>query len=752
MDSLRYLQTVGARVRKSFAADRSLLSFQEWLEVYLERPRAQARDSARYVRDCFDFYGSEQVQRPGGAVRRFKLFDRPFDAAAGRAATSEGEGGTPVFGHEEVQNAIYRVLTTFVRRGRVDKLILLHGPNGSAKSSLVAAILRALEDYSHREEGALYRFAWVFPSEELVKGSVGFGGGPSAGPGSAGSYAHLEGEAIDARIACESKDHPLLLLPRAEREQLLRDGVQPDEEFPLPVSLLEGELCHRCRQIANALLQTYNGDLLQVLRHVQVERFFVARRYLSAAVTVEPQLSIDADYRQVTQDKSHAALPAALQNLTLFEPFGPLVSANRGVIEFSDLLKRPLDAYKYLLGTVETGVARLQHFLLHLDCVFLASSNEKHLSAFKEMPDFASFKGRIELVRVPYLRLWSEESKVYAHALQGGPLGRHVAPHAAETAALWAVLTRLKKPMSERYKGEPRKLVDALAPLEKLRLYDRGEVPPRLDSGRAKELKRLVAELWRESDVYPNYEGRWGASAREVKTVLGNAAQSADHKCLAVPAVLAELKALVQDKSTYEFLQQEVVDGYHDPERFIGLAEECWLDAIDDEVREACGLVSEQQYRELLERYLQHVVAWVRGEKLLNRVTGDFERPDEELLARIEGYVAAGGEDKRQFRGSLIAAIGAHKIDHPEAEIDPARIFPDLFKRLKDHFFEERKRTTQRTAKNVLRALSDERSQLLPKELSQVEQSLRVMREKFGYCDDCTKDALVALLARRYAE
>ncbi|MBS2024693.1 MAG: serine protein kinase PrkA, partial [Deltaproteobacteria bacterium] len=667
MDSLRYLQKVGDRVRRSFADDRSLLSFQEWFEIFSERPRAQARGSARYLRDCLDFYGTEEVQRPGGPMRRFKLFDRPFDAVEGRAATSEGDSGTPVFGNEEVQNALYRILTTFVRRGRVDKLVLLHGPNGSAKSSLVAALLRGLEDYSHRDEGALYRFAWIFPSEKLVKGNIGFGEGATS-TGQLATFAHLEFDQIDARIGCESKDHPLLLLPRAEREQLLNELVKPDGDFPIPLSLLEGELCHRCRQIQSALLQTYDGDLLQVLKHVQVERFFVARRYLQAAVTVEPQLSIDADYRQVTQDKSHGSLPAALQNLTLFEPFGPLVSANRGVIEFADLLKRPLEHYKYLLGTVETGVARLQHFLLHLDCVFIASSNEKHLSAFKEMPDFPSFKGRIELVRVPYLRLMSEETRVYEETLRGG-IGKHVAPHAARVAAMWAVLTRLKKPLGDGYKGDQKKLIESLTPMEKLILYDHNEVPTRLDSQRAKELRRMLPELWAESDVFPNYEGRWGASAREIKTALANAVQNPHHKCLSVQGVLEELRALVKDKSTYEFLQQEVVDGFHDPEAFIGVVENRWLDAVDEEVREACGLASEKQYRELFDRYLQHAVAWVRGEKLLNKLTSDFERPDDEMMARVEGYLSAGGEDKKSFRGQLIAAIGAFRVDHPEEEI-----------------------------------------------------------------------------------
>jgi len=412
VDSLRYLKTVGEQVQGAFLGNKTILAFQEYMEAFFEAPRVHARDAAQYIRDCFDFYGTEMVARPSGAVRRFKLFDRPFDQGA---TLQEGEGGAPVVGQEDVQNAIYRILNSFVRAGRVHKLILLHGPNGSAKSSLVAAIQRALEDYSRKDLGALYRFNWIFPNERLVKGSIGFGD-KVAGGAAVESYAHLEGEQIDARLTCEMKDHPLFLIPRGERQRLLLEHARPGADFQLNSGVIEGELCHKCRQIYAALLQSYNGDVLKVLRHVQVERFYLSRRYMIGAVTVEPQMALDADYRQVTHDRSHGALPGALQNLALFEPYGPLVAGNRGVVEYSDLLKRPLEHYKYLLGTVETGLARMSHFLLHLDCALIASTNEKHLSAFKEMSDFASFKGRIELVRVPYLRTVSEERQVYEAA------------------------------------------------------------------------------------------------------------------------------------------------------------------------------------------------------------------------------------------------------------------------------------------------------------------------------------------------
>ncbi len=112
-------------------------------------------------------------------------------------------------------------------------------------------------------------------------------------------------------------------------------------------------------------------------------------------------------------DRSLASLPPALQSLTLYEYQGELVDGNRGVIDFADLLKRPLESYKYLLGTVEQGRVSLDVASLELDTVFIGSSNEGYLAAFKEVPEFQSFKGRMELVRVPYLLDYRVEQRIY---------------------------------------------------------------------------------------------------------------------------------------------------------------------------------------------------------------------------------------------------------------------------------------------------------------------------------------------------
>src|SRR5204862_3059454 len=84
-------------------------------------------------------------------------------------------------------------------------------------------------------------------------------------------------------------------------------------EFVPSDYILFGELGHKNRQIFEALLAKYRGDYVKVLRHVQVERFYVQRRYREAVVTVEPQLAVDARGRQITMDRSVTALPAVLQ-------------------------------------------------------------------------------------------------------------------------------------------------------------------------------------------------------------------------------------------------------------------------------------------------------------------------------------------------------------------------------------------------------------------------------------------------------
>jgi predicted Ser/Thr protein kinase len=515
--------------------------------------------------------------------------------------------------------------------------------------------------------------------------------------------------------------------------------------------VLFGELCHKCKPIHEALLASYQGDWAKVVRHVQVERFYLSRRYREGIVTVEPQLSVDARVRQVTADRSLGALPPALQSFNLFEAGGDLPDANRGLIEYSDLLKRPIETFKYLLGMVEQGRVSLDTCILHLDTVMIGSANEGHLTGFKEMPEFTSFKGRLELIRVPYLLDYQVEREIYTDQLARASVGKHVAPHVATVAAMWAVLTRMRKPLADKYAKGLAELVGKLGPLDKAQLYATADVPPGLDAEQAAELRAAVGRIYAESDAYPNYEGRSGASPREMKALLLNAAQSPDHSCLSASAVFEEIEELCKNVTVYEFLKQEPLPGgFHENRRFAGMVQERYLDLVEDEVRTSMGLVEEGQYLSLFTRYVQHVGVWVKKEKVRNPITGAYEDPDEELLGEVERTLGVGPK-RADFRGEVIAAIGGWGLAHPGEKPDYTKIFPKHLARLREAYFAQQSKVIRKTAEDVLVRLGEGPAALEREARERAESTLRAMSGRFGYCDGCARETISLLLKHRLA-
>jgi serine protein kinase len=724
-------------VREDFTRNRRVMAFSEYLALAFAEPTRQLRSSTQYIVDCFDHYGAEKVKYPWGEVTRFKLFDAPW-----------ANGEDRLFGQEQVQNTTYRILRTFVQDGRPNKLILLHGPNGSAKSTFIRCLGRALEHYSTLDEGALYRFSWIFPAQKSTKGGIGFGGGGQSIE-SMESFAYLADDQIDARLGDELRDHPLLLVPLAERQKLLGKLLE-GKSFQLSDYLRDGALSPRNRAIYDALLASYQGDYVQVLRHIRIERFEISHRYRQGWVTVEPQLSVDASERQITADRTLAALPPSLQTVSLHEYGGEVVGANRGMIEFDDLLKRPLEHYKYLLTTVERAALSMQSATLFLDLCFLGSCNDIHLSAFREIPDFQSFKGRIELVRVPFILDVNHEQALYRERLRESASGKHIAPHTAWVAALWAVLSRMRKPQIERFPSTLAEVIGRLTPLDKAELYTTGQVPEDLSPDRARELAAHIKDLFHESDTYPIYEGRVGASPREMQTVLLAAAASPRYEYVSPLVVLDEIQELCKQASLYEFLRQDVQPGgYHDHKKLADVAKGRLFDVIDDEVRVAVGLVEESEYTRVFERYVTHVMHAIKKEKVRNPATGRQEDPDENMMREVERTLEIPGRAE-DFRQSLIAKIGAWSLDHRGQKPVMADIFADLLRKLRDAYYERHKKVIAKGINDLVVLLSGNEGHLSSDARGKADTALATLITRYGYTRESARDLVGALASMRY--
>lgn len=750
MDLGERIDRIKAECRETFEARRRIVSFQEYLEILRESPHLQLRTAPQYVLDMMHYFGYQEAERIGLKDRRWNVFDAEFEPSL-----------DPLVGQERVQNAIYRQIQQFARRGRSDKMLLLHGPNGSSKSTIIGLLMAGLEHYSFQPEGARYRFNWIFAERDERMLRIGFEATAEESSLPRDTYAHLRPKEVSARIPCELKDPPIFLIPRRYRKDLLQEILdahpEPDRFADLNFDyFLNGDLCPKCRKIYDALFSASHGSWEDVIRHIQVERYFVSKRYRQSAISIEPQGNVDAATRPVSYEPS-IQLPVMLQGQQLLEPVGDLVEANHGVVEYSDFLKRPLETNKYLLTTSEKGTIHLQGFTGFLDAVICGTANEKHLSLFKRGTDFPSFKGRMELISVPYLLRYTTEAALYERHIGFYSRGRHVTPHTSSMAALWAVLTRLRRPSAKNYPPDLAPLVARLSPLEKATLYAHSEAPLQLRASDRKLLLNSIRTIREELDDSEGefegipgaeYEGRRGASPREMLSLLADAAENRKYQCLTPMAVFEELENLVRDASLYEFLRVPVDNGYNDCFRFIEDVKQHYLEVVVQEVYNSIGLVEEQEYERIFQEYFHHVKAFDLGEKIFVPSRGEYVEPSEDLMQRIESLVQI-HEPVESYRSNLITKIAAHSLDHPDERIRYETLFPEIYNSLKQSFYRERDRTLTAIEHNVLRYDTDEFHYLTPDEQAQVRSTLERMQSQYGYCSSCAKDVIAFVLRNR---
>ncbi|MBT3235567.1 MAG: hypothetical protein HN353_06430 [Bdellovibrionales bacterium] len=731
-------------IEEANVEDRSLnevLSFHDYMEEVEQHPIRSCRPSYLYLLDMLNHFGQDDQDQ-------FKLFQM------------EHPDSPPVFGQTNTQLSLYQNLINFKEEGINNKFILLVGPNGCGKSSLVRKFMKGAEEYSKCDDGKIYTFSWIFPIDNYVKGTLGLSKTSQPEKDPLSSFASLEDKDIVAIVHSELHDHPLLLIPRAHRQKLLVDLLAPYPEMLESVKksyLYRSDLSKKNRMIYDALLKNHKGNHQDVLRHIRVERYNISKRYSSSAVTIEPQLHVDARLQQITMDKRLANLPPSLQSLNLFQLHGEVVLANRGVLEFSDLLKRPLDTFKYLLMTMETSSINLQGILTELDIFFVGTSNEVHLTAFKQHPDYNSFKGRFNFVQVPYLLNYHHESQIYNEQIQGLKDKSVLEPNSLETLCLFTVMTRLRPCLGKNYQDKLlAKTVTALNPLEKALFIGDHQIPTKFEMEARQILGQNYQSLCHEYQDDTLYEGKFGISPRDIKKIIYDLTSSG--QTLTIIEIVKYLESLIQQKNEYDFLNMSAQGDFHNPARFISLLKEYNLDILDRELRDSLGLVDNRSYESYIQRYIENISAKIKGEKIKNQITGKFETYDEFLIKEFEESILL-KEEAGGFQSHLISKLGAYSLDHPQAEIVYCQVFPDIVDRLQQSFRNEQKKSIQQIAKNVLFYEAElarrndniqEKVPISSEDRKRIEKVINHMVEKYHYSNMAALSLMKYLIKMRY--
>ena len=121
-------------------------SFADYLRLLKEDPRP-LRTSFQRVHDMILAHGVEEYTRFKEKLLHYRFFDDPFEG-----------GKDAVFGLDKPLMRLVATLKAAAHRlGPERRILLLHGPVGSAKSTIARLLKKGLEAYSRTEEGKIYQ-------------------------------------------------------------------------------------------------------------------------------------------------------------------------------------------------------------------------------------------------------------------------------------------------------------------------------------------------------------------------------------------------------------------------------------------------------------------------------------------------------------------------------------------------------------------------------------------------------------------
>ncbi len=294
-------------------------SLEDYLKLVQENPRV-TRNAFQRIYDMILSHGVEQYVEHKKKITRYRFF-RDY-AHNGRDA---------VYGIDQSLAHLVDIFKSASRNyGTERRVIMLHGPVGSAKSTIVRLLKKGLEEYSHIPQGAMYTFAWTNIANDVEKEVFAL---------------------VNDELPCPMREEPLHLIPLEHREKLIADVMRSSSDPAFPVQV-EGDLCPACRQTYRELTRRYKGDWFKVMDHVKVRRLVLSEKDRNGIGTFQPKDEKNQDSTELTGDINYRkiAIYGSDSDARAFNFDGEFNVANRGIIEFIEVLKLEVAFLYDLLG------------------------------------------------------------------------------------------------------------------------------------------------------------------------------------------------------------------------------------------------------------------------------------------------------------------------------------------------------------------------------------------------------------------
>src|SRR5262249_44705104 len=136
-------------------------------------------------------------------------------------------------------------------------------------------------------------------------------------------------------------------------------------------------------------------------------------------------------------------------------------------------------------------------------------------------------------------------------------------------------------------------------------------------------------------------------------------------------------------------------------------------------------------------------------ERIRNRVTGEYEEPDEKMMREVERLLDVKG-DAQEHRKQMISAIAAWAIDHPGQRVEPGNVFPQSVKRMREAIFADRRPAVAILARDIVIVVRENGVGLDAQRKKDAEGVIERMIARFNYCRNCAGDAASLIVRKRF--
>jgi len=643
-------------------------TLEDYMEIVMATPKV-ARNAYQRLYDMILAHGVTDYTRQHERYTHYRLFDDPIDA-----------GRDAVFGLDApLMRLVHNVKSAAFGYGTEKRIVLLHGPVGSSKSTIARLLKKGLEAYSGQKEGALYTFGWK---------------------------TDLSATGAEAVQWCPMHEDPLHLIPFESQDAVYAEinrRVGP-KEYRITST---GNLCPFCRKTFQDLMTGYEGNWEKVIRHVVVKRLMLSEKDRIGVGTFQPKDEKNQDSTELTGDLNYRKIAeyGSDSDPRAFNFDGELNIANRGLIEFIEILKLDVAFLYDLLGASQEHKIKPKKFpQTDIDEVLLGHTNEPEYRKLQNNELMEAFRDRTVKIDIPYNTVWQEEVKIYARDFNDRQItGKHIAPHTIEMSAIWAVLTRLE---------EPKKAQITL--IQKMKLYG------------GKTLPGFTEDNVREFHEESPREGMEGISPRYIQDKISNALVRDDSgTCVNPFMVLNELEAGLHHHSL--ITREEIRKRYRE---LLSMVKQEYEDVVKNEVQKAIS-ADEEAIARLCGNYVDNIKAYTFREKVRNKFTGQEDDPDERLMRSIEEKIDISESRKDDFRREVMNYIAALALEGKQFDY---RTNERLQKALELKLFEDQKDSIKLTS--LVSSVVDRDTQ------EKIDIVKGRLIKNYGYCDVCAVDVL----------